>query len=386
MPHAHITLTQALDEDGFARFSDALRRSFDVQAIEPDADGITVAVADNVSPADLQKTLKQILRARRYADSGCIFQRQVQGRDRGDPQPMLEAKGEVMPIGPGLFAFRGGFLRVRTALDIAIRAIASRCDAEELSYPPLWPIPVLQSINYLHDFPQLVVLAPGVAPGYEARKAFAERFDRASGVKAIACTAENGLAPAANVLAPTVCDCCYWLLRGQQDVADQTFTMHGQVFRNEASPDGRIDRLTAYTMREIVMVGSEAFVLAKRELLLNEITMLIAKLDLACDIKAADDPFFCNDALQKAAYQNLAQLKYEVDVPLFEDRRTAIASINLHNDFFGKNYDFKNRDGGHAFSACVGFGYERVTYALFCRHGVDVSAWPQAVRDFLELS
>jgi len=386
MPDAHIALTAMLDDDSLAQFEAMLRRSFDVATIDHGHGSITVSVHDDVPPEELQRTVRQLLRVRRYASGDCLFVYDVPDPRNADPQPALEATGEVFSIGQGLFAFRGDFLRVRTALDGKVRMIAGRCGADELSYPPLWPIPLLQSINYFHDFPHLALLASGVEPEYRARGVFADRFRKDSGTAVIACTAENGLAPAQAALAPTVCDCCYWLLRGRRDVMDQISTIHGQVFRNESSPDGRLDRLTAYTMREIVMVGSEGFVLARRQTLLDEVAGLIVALDLACSIKAADDPFFSNDALQRNAYQNLSRLKYEVEVPLYGDRRTAVASINLHQDYFSRNYDFEDADGAHPFSACVGFGYERLTYALFCRHGAKLATWPRSVCDFLELS
>lgn len=385
MTQAHLTLANALDEESFAHFAQMLRRSFNVEDIGQNAGGITVSVQDETPPAELENTLRQILRTCRYASSDSIFHREVSDQVDQDPQPLLEAKGDVRSIGPGLFAFRGDFLRVRTALDGRIKSLATRFGADELAYPPLWPVPLLRNINYFHDFPHLVLVPSGVKPEYHARSVFAERFSKNSGHAVIACSAENGLAPAQNVLAPTVCDCCYWLLRDRRDVSDGLFTIHGQVFRNESSFDGRLDRLTAYTMREIVMVGSENYVLDRRAALIDEVTKLMVDLDLACNVKAADDPFFCNDALQKSAFQNLAQLKYEVEVPLFSGRATAIASVNLHNDFFSKSYDFEDGDGVHPFSACIGFGYERMAYALFCRHGAELSAWPNPVRDYLEL-
>lgn len=384
MPTTRIALAKALDNTGFARLGDMLRRSFDVEAMSHDAASVTVSVSDHTSSENLDLVLRRLLQVRRYASEDCIFSRHV-GGSNDDPQPALERKGEVVSIGPGLFAFRGDFLRVRTVLDSVIRSTAGRHGAAELAYPALWPVQMLQSIDYFHDFPQLVILAAGVAPGYDARTVFAERFRKESSTKAIACTAENGLAPASNVLAPTVCDCCYWLLRGQRTVTDQTWTIHGQVFRNEASPDRRLDRLTAYTMREIVMVGREAFVMERRETFIDETIKLITALDLACDIVVADDPFFCNDALKKNAFQNIAHLKYEVRIPLCGEASTAVASINLHNDFFSRNYDFEAADGSRPISACIGFGYERFTYALFCRHGPELARWPRQVTDFLGL-
>jgi len=90
-------------------------------------------------------------------------------------------------------------------------------------------------------------------------------------------------------------------------------------------------------------------------------------------------------ALFKKALQKQARLKYEVEVPLLGGRMTAVASINLHRDFFSRNYDYRDSGGGHPFSACVGFGHERLAYALFCRHGAELGAWPEGVRAYLGL-
>ena len=385
MTRAAITLSTRLSEDDMSQLGETLRRSFDLEDITATADSLEIAIRDETPVENLQLMLKRIVRARRYASDDSLFRRTVPSHDPVDPQPALEDKGDVHRLGPGLFAFCGDFLRVRSAIDKRVIAIAAAHGATELSYPPLWPVPVLQSIDYFHDFPQLPLLAAGVESSFEARDTFAERFRKGAGPSRIACSAENGVAPAHNVLAPTVCDCCYWLLRGRRNVSDQMFTMHGQVFRNESSAEGRLDRLTAYTMREIVMVGSPAFVLSHRDALVDEMSELMSSLDLACDIKAADDPFFCNDALQKTIIQSLNKLKYEVEVPLYGGRKTAVASINLHNDFFSRNYDYTGGDA-HLFSACVGFGYERLVYALFCRHGAELANWPAPVLQFLELS
>ncbi len=384
MTRARITLSERLGDEDMSQLGVTLRHSFDLEEMIQTADGLEIAVRDDTPVESLQLMLRRIVRARRYASSDSLFVRTVSPRESVDPQPLLEAKGEVQRLGPGLFAFQGDFLRVRTAIDARVIAIAGAHQATELSYPPLWPVPVLQEIDYFHDFPQLPLLASGVEASFEARDRFAARFRKGAGPVAIACTAENGVAPAQNVLAPTVCDCCYWLLRGRRNVGDQMFTMHGQVFRNESSAEGRLDRLTAYTMREIVMIGRPAFVLAQRDALVDEMSALMSSLDLACDIKAADDPFFCNDALQKTIIQSLNRLKYEVAVPLSDGREVAVASINLHNDFFSRNYDYTDR-GTQLFSACVGFGYERLTYALFCRHGAELADWPASVLAFLEL-
>lgn len=225
MTHARIALAERLDDEAIRQIDATLRRSFDLQELNQTGDGLEVVVGDDAPVSNLELTLKRIVRARRYASRDLLYVRRVAGPDSVDPQPALEARGDVQIIGPGLFAFSGNFLRVRTALDTKVKAIAAAYCATELSYPPLWPTAVLQSIDYFYDFPQLALLACGIEPDFKARDIFATRFAKATGQTTIACTAENGVGPAHNVLAPTVCDCCYWLLRGRRDVSDHIYTM-----------------------------------------------------------------------------------------------------------------------------------------------------------------
>ena len=346
---------------------------------------MVVRVQDAVPIERLAESVRQILAFDHFVTDAPIFLRDVPLWEGRDPQPVLEARGDVQRIAPGLFAFSGQFLRVRQALDAVVQDITARRAAREMAYPPLWPVPMLTAIDYFHDFPQLSLLVAGVAPDFQARATFADRNRKTAGRNTISCTAENGIGQAAHALAPTICDCCYWLLRGRRDVADQVLTVHGNVFRNETSEDGRLDRLTAFTMREIVMIGRKDFVLAQRAALVNEIELLLTQLDLKSSIVSADDPFFCNEALYKGAYQGGYRLKYEAHAALYGGRSTAIASINLHKDYFSRSYDFSGPDGAAIYSACVGFGYERMAYALFCRHGAEIANWPQPVRAKLGL-
>ena len=63
-----------------------------------------------------------------------------------------------------------------------------------------------------------------------------------------------------------------------------------------------------------------------------------------------------------------------------EDDPTACCSFNYHQDKFGQAFDIRTADGNVAHTACLGFGLERVTMALFKTHGFDPAAWPAAVR------
>ena len=54
-------------------------------------------------------------------------------------------------------------------------------------------------------------------------------------------------------------------------------------------------------------------------------------------------------------------------------------------DHFGHGFDLHLADGTPAHSACIGFGLDRITLALFAVHGMRVEAWPEEVRSALSL-
>jgi hypothetical protein len=101
--------------------------------------------------------------------------------------------------------------------------------------------------------------------------------------------------------------------------------------------------------------------------------------------EAANDPFFGRVGRMLAANQLDEQLKYEIVVDLTDAKPTAIGSSNYHEDHFGHSFELRLADGSTAHSACIGFGLDRITLALFGVHGTDVHAWPGEVRASLSL-
>jgi seryl-tRNA synthetase len=220
-----------------------------------------------------------------------------------------------------------------------------------------------------------VLLAAPVHETFRQREAFAAAHGRAQDYE----TVDSGAHLAASRLGlqSAVCDCCYYLRRDTADQPDRWYTTAGRVYRNEISPDGGLDRLLSFRVRDIMAVGSERFVRAAQERMLAEAAAFLERLGLTCRIETAGDPFFANDSVLKNLFQTTAQLKYELKVPLPHDGRDlAIGSVNLHQDFFGRSLRIGLPDGSPAWSACVGVGFERAAYAICCQHGPDPENWP----------
>ena len=65
---------------------------------------------------------------------------------------------------------------------------------------------------------------------------------------------------------------------------------------------------------------------------------------------------------------------------IYEGTQTAITSGNVHGDHFGADFSISLPDGSVAQSACVGFGMERIVFALARHHGYALDGWPTGVR------
>lgn len=118
-----------------------------------------------------------------------------------------------------------------------------------------------------------------------------------------------------------------------------------------------------------------------RERFLNRILGLVDNLQLTGRCEVATDPFFANaEASIRATSQRLLELKYELQLDIGTDDSVAVASFNFHERFFGESFDITLPDASAPFSGCVGFGLERLAFALVCQHGTDLAGWPEPVR------
>jgi seryl-tRNA synthetase len=153
------------------------------------------------------------------------------------------------------------------------------------------------------------------------------------------------------------------------------------VFRSE--PSGDPARLQMFHQREIVRIGEPEAVADWREMWRDRAVELLRGLGLEADFDVATDPFFGRSGRMMAASQREQALKFEIEVPIGGPDRTAVASFNYHQTHFGEAYGIQLADGGVAHTACLGFGLERITMALFRAHGLDPEAWPSEVREEL---
>jgi hypothetical protein len=384
MPELRYAFERAPSAEQLAFVENALRTSFRIGAWRP-GEGFVDIEHDTAESADaLRDMTRRFLFISKNINKDLVFHNDTPVRYTADPQPTLEAARQVMPIQPGFYSFQGDFLRVLQAINRLTLGLAGQLSAVEQEHPAVWPVRLFKMIDYFHEFPQQMILCAPVKNDFQSRSTFSRLFRRDQAFETVPM---DGLIDDASYgLQPAVCDCCYYTLEGSREHQDRFYTTMNKVFRNERSATNRLDRLTNFSVRDIMFVGAEPFVLEARERLIEMLAAMLTELRLNARIETANDPFFANDAAMKSVFQNAHRLKYELLAPIPHlGRDIAVGSINLHKDFFGKAFDIRVPGGAPAHSGCIGVGMERLAYALYCQHGPELAQWPPEVLAYLGL-
>jgi seryl-tRNA synthetase len=295
-----------------------------------------------------------------------------------DQAELLEAlieHGHLIPSGvPGVYGRGTAFEDVRTSLDTYIsRAVAAEAP-EVLRFPPVLPRRQLEASGYLKSFPHLA----GTVFAFEGTEAQARvQAERAGAGE----DWSEHQQMSDLVLMPAVCYPVYPAIarRGPLPPGGVTIDPGGSyAFRHE--PSGDPARLQMFHMRELVRIAEPGVVQDWRDAWRDRALALLRALGLDASFDVASDPFFGRAGRMMASSQREQALKFEILVPIAGPEPTAVASFNYHQDHFAGLYGITTAAGETAHTACLGFGHERIVLALLHTHGLDVGAWPEAVR------
>jgi seryl-tRNA synthetase len=288
----------------------------------------------------------------------------------------LTANGLIIPSGvDGTFGRGAVFESVLEAFNSLVSRISAADGAEFCTFPPVIDRRILERVNYMDSFPNLC----GAVCSFFGKEAAArELSERIHAGKPWA----DQLEMTAVALNPAACYPLYPTLTGTIPSGGRIVTMMNWVFRHEPSLEPT--RMQSFRVREFVRVGEMEDVIEWRDMWLTRGVELLRSLGLDATPDVASDPFFGRGGRMMAATQKEQKLKYEVLVPVNSvENPTAVCSFNFHHQHFGSTFGIMTPRGEAANTACLGFGLERVTMALFKHHGFDPGRWPAAVRKLL---
>lgn len=350
-----------------------------VARVDHDAAAATLSVelVSAESRDRIDALVKSMLRTQRLIapKTKILAEHRVANVEIRDIDDELARSPHLLRLGDGLCGLSGPLLALFRWFEARFRALAARFGADEHHYPTMIPAEILEEVGYLTHFPQHATFCchlPDSLPVLEAVAADGRR------VEAVA----DHLCPPRHVLTPGVCLPCYRQLRDVVLAPGEVraVTMQNHVFRYEGARFRPLTRAWDFTVRDVVFFGAGAPIEALRRQVVDACIALCAELGLDVSVQLANDPFFLDASRDKAVYQRMGEVKYELlfDLP-HRGPPLAAASFNLHRDFYTKIYGTRRADGELAESACMGFGLERWVYGFLSQKGLDPRAWPALV-------
>jgi len=282
----------------------------------------------------------------------------------------------IVPVGvPGAFGRGAVFEDVLRRFNDLVTRTAKDDGADVLTFPPVIPRAVFEKSEYLKSFPQLAGTIFSFTGNDAQHKELLERVHESKPWADLQTMTDL-------VLAPAACYPVYPTFAGVLPEAGRLVDVHNWIFRHEPSPEPT--RMQSFRMREFVRAGAPEVVFTWRNQWLQRGLSLLQALGLPARSDTAADPFFGRGGRMLALNQREQQLKFEILVPIIsETHPTAVCSFNYHQDHFGTIFGIKTHAGDVAHTACLGFGLERLTMALFKTHGFVPAEWPVPVREQL---
>ncbi|GAK71262.1 hypothetical protein RRU01S_16_00240 [Agrobacterium rubi TR3 = NBRC 13261] len=287
-------------------------------------------------------------------------------------------KGLLIDTGvDGLYGRSGQFEDVIAGFERLIGTVGGGDKAEVIRFPPGINRAYFEKSGYMKSFPQLAGTVHSFCGCELDHVSLIKSMDEGTDWTKDQKITDIVLTPAACYpLYPTIAK------RGNLPGNGGLYDIQSYCFRHEPSKDPARQQL--FRMREYVRMGTESDVTEFRQLWMDRGVEMMEKIGLDVKLDIANDPFFGRAGKMLANNQRDQNLKFELLIPVTSTtNQTACMSFNYHQDAFGAKWGLNLENGDVAHTACVGFGLERIALALFAKHGLDVEAWPQPVRDAL---
>jgi len=288
-------------------------------------------------------------------------------------QDRLVGDGVLVAMGvPGMYGKGRSFQATFDGIYQYVTAAGAPAGPELFRFPPLMPREHFLRTDYLRSFPDLIGSIHSFTGGNAEHAALLRTVEQGGDWAA-------ALSPTDVMLLPAACYPLYPMATGRLPEGGRLFDVLGTCFRHEPSADPA--RMQVFHQREYVHLGTPDSAMDFRDGWLARSQELLTDLGLDVRAEVANDPFFGRAGRMLAVNQRESELKYEVVATVANaEKPTAIVSCNCHQDHLTGPFEIQTADGATAHSACIGFGMERITLALFSAHGTDTHTWPAAVR------
>jgi seryl-tRNA synthetase len=293
--------------------------------------------------------------------------------------PELLERRWVTEVGDGHVVVRGEAAALMDMIDRSVlRDFAGPFGAELECYPATILCRTLDRCSHFTSFPEHIDFVAHLRPDVEVLSQFAGNCERSgwSPDLHVGQMADHDFA-----ISPSCCYHCYEGMAGWDlPPPGRCVTAVLGCHRYEGSNQQSLKRLRAFNMREVIWVGHPKFVIESRAKADELVIQQARRWGLNCRYETANDMFFTDNYAVRASFQRQQEAKKELRVLLpQEDNRISVISSNFHATTFGKAFGI-TVGGRPAASACLGWGLERIVYAIYSQFGFEHANWPAGLR------
>lgn len=283
------------------------------------------------------------------------------------------ADSAIVEFGNGQVGFSEKGVFLFDYFDGLFESVALSLGAVKKIYPALLPIKAYQKTGYINKSPQYAIFCCSANENMQT-------VEKISADLANSDCKKNFSEPVF-ALSPSACFHTYIEYENKKLDKNTLLTFRQNVFRNEGRLNYReIGRLMDYHVREIVMIGNEAYVEKLRKEIMDATLMIMKELKLKGSIATASDPFILPKMQMYKKMQKIDRSKYEVHLNISEENEISAASFNLHGKAFTDPFGIEVDNCCNTVTACVGFGIQRWIIAFLSQYGFNVANWPEKVR------
>ena len=324
---------------------------------------------------DILQMSISVLKSFDRVETKIVFENDGVGKYDLDPLEELMNTRQVIETYPGVFALQGDILKCINRLDAYFKSFALDKGAIEQHSQPTLPAKSLVENGYISSFPQHPLFVANVFRDIKNINTLSKDA-KEKPINSMHQWLDDRIDTHKQILSPTVCYHCFETLRNQTIPVDGSlYTAIAPCHRHESRNISGLSRLQTFTMREIIFFGSEDYVETNRNEIQDHCKSYFIDLGLKFRIVTASDPFFTSGAEAKRIYQSALALKYEIQAYLpHSDIWISVASFNNHQQSLVTPYKINFDSNSDLYSGCVGYGYERLAYALYSQFGCDQSS------------
>lgn len=281
---------------------------------------------------------------------------------------------QIQVIAPGSICLHNKAAKLYDFFDETFSQMALQIGAAIEHYPVLLPVEAYRKTGYLRTSPQYSMFCCNAIEDMF----LLEKINKSENLSEF--LSEPNLA-----LSPAACFHTYCSHENHTLQKETVYTFNQNVFRNE----GRLNwddfgRLRDYHVREIVFLGSDAFVRTKKDKILELVIAFLQEIELNAKIFIAHDPFVIPKMQKFKKVQIQEGNKYELQIYYASEKSLAAASFNVHGTAFTQPFNIKVEKVDAAVTGCIGFGLERWVLAFIAQYGWDEYKWPEIIQNFMK--